>query len=119
MPKFGDRTANIIFDACKLGKSAADVDNGGREAFLTYGLGADYTLPGIPHRVGHGLGLNIHEEPYRSHHDHTILKPRMCFSKAHTLIYTGRFSFRLEDAIYMTNDGAKWFTSPAKKPTEI
>lgn len=110
---------NIVFNACKLGKSAADVDNAGREALLTFGLGPDYMLPGIPHRIGHGLGLNIHEEPFISRHDHTILKPGMCFSNEPTLIYPDHFGIRLEDAIYMTAEGAKWFTPPAQNPTEI
>lgn len=110
---------NIVFNACELGKTAADVDNAGREALLTFGLGPDYMLPGIPHRIGHGLGLNIHEEPFISRHDHTILKSGMCFSNEPTLIYPGHFGIRLEDAIYMTEEGAKWFTPPAKNPTEI
>lgn len=113
------RLQNIVFDACKLGKSAADVDNAGRQALATFELGPDYLLPGIPHRIGHGLGLDIHEEPFISRHDHTILKPGMCFSNEPTLIYPDRFGIRLEGAIYMTNEGPKWFTPPAQNPTEI
>lgn len=113
------RLQDVVFKACKLGKSAADVDNAGRQALATFGLGPDYRLPGIPHRIGHGLGLDIHEEPFISRHDHTILKPGMCFSNEPTLIYPGRFGIRLEDAIYMTKEGPKWFTQPAQNPTEI
>ncbi|MBI0167534.1 aminopeptidase P family protein [Bartonella sp. M0280] len=110
---------NIVFDACKIGGRAADVDNAGRKALEMFDLGPNYRLPGIPHRIGHGLGLDIHEEPYVSRHDNTILKPGMCFSDEPTLIFPGKLGIRLEDAIYMTNDGPKWFTQPALSPVAV
>ena len=110
---------NIVFNAYKIGGRAADVDNAGRKALKMFGLGPDYELPGIPHRIGHGLGLDIHEEPYISRHDGIILYPGMCFSDEPTIIFLGQSGIRLEDAIYMTKEGPKWFTQPALSPVAV
>ena len=83
-----------------------------------YGLGPDYALPGLPHRAGHGLGLQIHEEPYIVRGNATPLAAGMCFSNEPMLVFPGKFGIRLEDHIYMAEDGPRWFTEPAKGPTD-
>ncbi|TXD53284.1 MULTISPECIES: M24 family metallopeptidase [unclassified Polaribacter] len=101
------------FNASKLGNTCADVDNAARVVLEAYGLGPDYKLPGLPHRTGHGIGLEIHEWPYVIRNDQTVLKPGLAFSNEPMICVPGKFGIRLEDHIYMTNDGPVWFTEPS------
>ena len=77
-----------------------------------HGLGPDYQLPGLPHRTGHGIGLDIHEGPYLVRGDDTPLAEGMCFSNEPMIVIPGQFGIRLEDHFYMTEQGPKWFTEP-------
>ena len=52
------------FDAAQLGATCGSVDDAARKTIAEAGLSPDYELPGLPHRVGHGTGLDIHEYPY-------------------------------------------------------
>lgn len=101
------------FDAAQLGQSCASVDIAVRKVLEEAGLGPDYDLPGLPHRTGHGIGLDIHEWPYIVRNDHTILEEGMCFSNEPMICVPNQFGIRHEDHIYMTADGPRWFTPPA------
>mgnify|MGYP000539552231 CR=1 FL=1 len=105
-------TQQAAFDAAQIGKTCADVDNASRKVLESHDLGPDYKLPGLPHRTGHGIGLGIHEWPYIVRNDQTILKPGMTFSNEPMICVPNKFGIRLEDHIYMTENGPKWFTQP-------
>ena len=105
-------TQQAAFNAAQLGSSCADVDNASRKVLESHGLGPDYKLPGLPHRTGHGIGLGIHEWPYIVRNDHTVLEPGMTFSNEPMICVPNKFGIRLEDHIYMTEKGPKWFTEP-------
>ncbi len=107
-----------VFDAAMLGVSCASLDDAARAVMAHHGLGPDYQLPGLPHRAGHGLGLEIHEEPYIVRGNETKLATGMCFSNEPMIVFPEKFGIRLEDHIYMADDGAHWFTQPAKGPAE-
>jgi Xaa-Pro dipeptidase len=107
-----------VFDSAKIGATCASLDDAARAALTRHGLGPDYALPGLPHRAGHGLGLEIHEEPYIVRGNQTLLAAGMCFSNEPMIVFPGRYGIRLEDHIYMTEAGAEWFTHPGKSPTE-
>lgn len=107
-----------VFDACKLGAPCSSLDDAARTVLAKYALGPDYALPGLPHRAGHGLGLQIHEEPYIVRGNTTALAVGMCFSNEPMLVFPQKFGIRLEDHIYMAQDGPCWFTRPAKAPTD-
>jgi Xaa-Pro dipeptidase len=83
-----------------------------------HGFGPDYRLPGIPHRTGHGIGLETHESPNLVRGDETILAPGMCFSNEPMIVCPGRFGVRLEDHFHMTADGPRWFTEPQPSVTD-
>ena len=106
-------TQQSAFEAAQLGNTCEFVDVASRKTLESYGLGPDYKLPGLPHRTGHGIGLDIHEYPYIVKGNKTILEPGMCFSNEPMICVPDEFGVRLEDHIYMTNEGAKWFTEPA------
>jgi Xaa-Pro dipeptidase len=107
-----------VFDAAKLGATCGSLDDAARAEIARHGLGPDYHLPGLPHRAGHGLGLEIHEEPYIVRANQTRLAPGMCFSNEPMIVFPDRYGIRLEDHIHMTDEGPEWFTEPAKGPAE-
>ncbi|ERI15561.1 X-Pro dipeptidase [Ochrobactrum sp. EGD-AQ16] len=107
-----------VFDAAKLGAACATLDDAARAALVKHGLGPDYALPGLPHRAGHGLGLEIHEAPYIVRGNSLPLAEGMCFSNEPMIVVPDQFGVRLEDHIHMTATGPKWFTQPAKSPTQ-
>ncbi len=107
-----------VFDAARPGAPCESLDDAARAVMARHGLGPDYCLPGLPHRAGHGLGLEIHEEPYLVRGNGTKLAAGMCFSNEPMIVFPGRFGIRLEDHIHMTASGPAWFTTPAKGPAE-
>ncbi|AZG74370.1 M24 family metallopeptidase [Shewanella livingstonensis] len=102
------------FDAAQIGTSCSSVDAAARKVLEAAGFGPDYNVPGLPHRTGHGIGLDIHEWPYLVRNDITPLAVGMCFSNEPMLCVPGEFGIRHEDHFYMTAQGPKWFTAPAK-----
>ncbi|WP_105372422.1 M24 family metallopeptidase [Neorhizobium huautlense] len=107
-----------VFEAARPGAICGSLDDAARRVLSRHGLGPDYALPGLPHRAGHGLGMEIHEEPYIVRGNATVLEPGMCFSNEPMIVFPGRFGIRLEDHIHMTPTGPEWFTQPAMSPTE-
>ncbi len=107
-----------VFDAARIGAPCHSLDDAARAVLARHGLGPDYKLPGLPHRAGHGVGLEGHEEPYLVRGNTTLLEPGMCFSNEPMIVVPDRLGIRLEDHIYMTDEGQRWFTQPAKGPTE-
>ena len=105
-------TQLAAFNAAQLGNTCASVDDASRRVLESHGLGPDYQLPGLPHRTGHGIGLDIHEWPYIVRNDKTIFEPGMTFSNEPMLCIPNKFGIRHEDHIYMTKEGPKWFTEP-------
>ncbi len=101
------------FDAAKLGAPCESVDIAARGVITAAGFGPDYATPGLPHRTGHGIGLDTHEEPYMVRGDKTPLAPGMCFSIEPMICIYGEFGVRLEDHVYMTETGPRWFTEPS------
>ena len=56
------------------------MDAAARTVIAAAGFGPGYAVPGLPHRTGHGLGLDIHEDPWIVKGNQTALQPGMCFS---------------------------------------
>jgi len=107
-----------VFDHAQIGTPCHHLDDAARAVLARHGLGPDYRLPGLPHRAGHGLGLEMHEEPYIVRGNQAILRAGMCFSNEPMIVVPGRFGIRLEDHIFVTEEGPRWFTKPAKGPTQ-
>jgi Xaa-Pro dipeptidase len=102
------------FEAAQLGVACEEVDKAARRSLEGNGFGPGYRLPGLPHRTGHGIGLDIHEGPYLVGGERRVLEPGMCFSNEPMICVPGEFGIRLEDHFYMTASGPQWFTRPAK-----
>ena len=106
-------TQIAAFNAAVLNASCSALDDAARVVLEAYNLGPDYKLPGLPHRTGHGIGLDIHEYPYIIRGDITKLEAGMTFSNEPMICVPNKFGIRLEDHIYMTTEGPKWFTELA------
>jgi len=104
------RAQQAAFDAARPGATCESIDAAARAVLQDAGLGPGYSLPGLPHRTGHGIGLSVHEAPYLVPGDMTALRPGMCFSNEPMIVIPGQFGVRLEDHFFMTPDGAEWFT---------
>ena len=108
------RAQQAGFEAAVLGAPCEAVDAAARGVIAAGGFGPDYATPGLPHRTGHGIGLDVHEESYMVRGNRTPIAVGMCFSDEPTICIYGEFGVRLEDAIYMTEGGARWFTEPCR-----
>ena len=98
------------FAAAKVGAPCEAVDAAARKVITDAGFGPDYKVPGLPHRTGHGIGLDGHEWTNFVRGNKTPIQPGMCFSDEPTVVIYGEFGIRLEDCLYITPDGPKFFT---------
>jgi len=94
----------------KLGAPAESVDAAARKVIEAAGFGPGYKLPGLPHRTGHGIGLDGHEWTNFTKGNTTPLAPGMCFSDEPMIAIPGEFGIRLEDCVYFDDAGAHFFT---------
>jgi Xaa-Pro dipeptidase len=102
----------IAIRAAKMGVPVGTIDDAVRAAYESWGYGPGYKLPGLPHRTGHGIGMDGHEPAYLVHGDTTPLAAGMCFSDEPGIYIPGKFGVRLEDCWHMTDAGPKFFTEP-------
>jgi Xaa-Pro dipeptidase len=112
------RGQELALETAKPGVAAGAVDRAVRAFYEQQGWSRDYGLPGLSHRTGHGIGLDVHEPPYLVRSDPTPLQPGMCFSDEPGLYIPGEFGIRLEDCWYMTESGPKLFTALARSIEE-
>ncbi|MDF2493757.1 Xaa-Pro peptidase family protein [Sphingomonas sp.] len=103
---------NVAMDAAKVGAPAGSVDDAVRAYYETLGYGPRYALPGLSHRTGHGIGLDVHEPVNLVHGETTPLAAGMCFSNEPGIYLPGKFGIRIEDCFYMTEQGPRFFTQP-------
>jgi Xaa-Pro dipeptidase len=102
------------FAAAQVGAPCEAVDAAPRAVIEAAGFGPGYATPGLPHRTGHGIGLDVHEEAYMVKGNQTPLAAGMCFSIEPMICIYGEFGVRLEDHVYMTEAGPAWFTQPCR-----
>lgn len=105
----GQQTA---FGAARLGQTCGSVDDAVRAYYEAEGYGPRYRLPGLSHRTGHGIGMDVHEPVNLVHGEQTVLAPGMCFSNEPGLYLPGKYGVRLEDCFYMTTSGPRFFSNP-------
>ena len=101
------------FAAAQIGIACEQVDTAARKVITDAGFGPGYKLPGLPHRTGHGIGMDGHEWGNMVKGNQQPLKAGMCFSIEPTIAIPGEFGVRMEDCVYMTGEGPKWFSQPA------
>jgi Xaa-Pro dipeptidase len=105
------RAQKAALDAAAPGVPAQNVDAAARSVIEEAGYGPEYTY--FTHRVGHGIGMDGHEWPYLVKNNTMALEPGMTFSDEPGIYIPGEFGVRLEDCMYITQDGAALFTPPS------
>ena len=95
-------------EAAKPGVECQAVDAAAREVMNKAGFGPDYQT--FVHRVGHGIGMDVHEWTYLVRGNTTKIQTGMTFSDEPALFIPGEFGLRLEDDMVITPNGAEWFT---------
>ncbi|MDB4888568.1 MAG: pepQ 1 [Gemmatimonadetes bacterium] len=108
------RAQNAAFAAAQVGATCESVDAAARKVITDAGFGPDYKVPGLPHRTGHGIGLDGHEWTNFVRGNTTRLAPGMCFSDEPTIAIYGEFGVRHEDCLHMTEAGPKFFNAQSK-----
>ena len=88
--------------AARPGALARDVNAACRAPIEEAGLG-----PRFRHRMGHGLGLDVHERPFLSAEDETPLTEAMTFTDEPSIIVPGEFGVRIEDVIVVEAGGGR------------
>lgn len=94
--------------AAKVGVPCGEVDTAARKVIVEAGYGPDYKY--FSHRLGHGIGLDGHEWPYLVRGNKLPLAPGMTFSDEPGIYIYGEFGIRLEDIMYIAEEGGKLFT---------
>lgn len=84
------------------GVTAESVDAAARDVLTAAGLGEYFV-----HRVGHGIGLETHEQPYMVAGNTEVLEPGMAFSIEPGFYIPGRYGARIEDIVVTTADGVE------------
>ncbi len=90
------------FQAVRPGVACQDVDRAARRYITAAGFG-EYFI----HRTGHGLGLDVHEEPYMVEGNSMPLAAGMVFSIEPGVYIPGRYGVRIEDIVLVTETGAE------------
>ncbi len=96
------RANQAALDAVAPGVPCEAIDEAARALIGEEGYGAAFI-----HRVGHGLGLDVHEEPYLVSGNATPLLAGMVFSDEPGIYLQGRFGVRVEDAVLCTDTGGE------------
>ena len=89
-------------DAVRPGVTCQDVDRAARKVLVEAGLGEHFI-----HRTGHGIGLDVHEEPYIVEGNDLPLEVGMTFSIEPCIVFPGRWGARIEDIVAVTDTGVE------------
>jgi Xaa-Pro aminopeptidase len=88
--------------AAAAGTPASEVNTACRRPIEEAGLGEHFR-----HRMGHGIGMDVHERPFISTEDDTPLQAGMTFTDEPSIIIPGRFSVRIEDIVVCEEGGGR------------
>jgi len=108
------RAQSAALAAAKPGVALASVDAAARKVIVDAGYGPGFKY--FTHRVGHGMGMDMHEWSYLVKNNmfgwelHPVMRPNMVFSDEPGVYIRGEFGVRLEDDMHVTENGAELFT---------
>ncbi|NBN63914.1 M24 family metallopeptidase [Pannonibacter tanglangensis] len=97
-----DAAVRAAMAAARPGVQARSVDLAARQVISDAGYGAYFT-----HRTGHGLGTEVHEQPYITSANDLVLEEGMVFTIEPGIYLPGRFGIRLEEVAVVTANGCE------------
>ena len=95
-----EAAVQAAMDVARPGVKAHVLDDAARKVIAEAGYGEYFV-----HRLGHGMGIEVHEPPYISASSQSVLDEDMVFSIEPGIYLPGRFGLRLEDIVIMRSDG--------------
>jgi len=104
-----DQAFRDALDFIKPGVTAHEVDRAAREVIEKAGYGEYFN-----HRLGHGIGMDVHEFPSIMEGNDMVIEEGMCFSVEPGIYIPGKVGVRIEDCGVVTKDGFDLFTSTSK-----
>lgn len=108
------RANAATLDAVRPGVALQDLDRTARRLIAAEGYGDAFL-----HRVGHGLGLELHEEPYLVEGNDLPLAAGMVFSDEPGIYLEGRFGVRTEDTVVCTEGGGRRLNHATRELTTL
>ncbi len=108
------RAQEAAFRIVKPGVPAQRVDREARAVIAGAGYGDRFT-----HRTGHGIGLEVHEEPYIVEGNATPLRVGMCFSDEPGIYLPGEFGIRIEDIVVVEKGGGRRLSRFPRDPMVV
>ncbi|MDG8777447.1 Xaa-Pro peptidase family protein [Streptococcus pneumoniae] len=99
-----------LIDQAKAGLGFRDFDKIPRDIIIEAGYGDYFT-----HGIGHGIGLDIHEEPYFSQTSTETIKTGMALTDEPGIYIEGKYGVRIEDDILITETGCELLTLAPKE----
>jgi Xaa-Pro aminopeptidase len=113
-----ERVYRIMLDAQEAGRAAAvpgalasEVNAACRAPIEDAGLGEFFR-----HRMGHGIGLDVHEQPFISTENDTPLEPGMTFTDEPSILWDGHFAVRIEDIVVCAERGGEFLNNLPREP---
>jgi len=113
-----ERVYQIMLDAQEAGRAAAvpgalasEVNAACRAPIEDAGLGEFFR-----HRMGHGIGLDVHEQPFISTENDTSLEAGMTFTDEPSILWDGHFAVRIEDVVVCAQSGGEYLNSLGREP---
>lgn len=100
-----NRAVDAAIAAVKPGNPAKLVDKAARDIITDAGYGDRF-----PHRTGHGLGIDVHEEPYMTGTSERPIEVGNVFSIEPGIYLPGRFGIRLEEIVIVREHGPEIFS---------
>ncbi|WP_026572197.1 M24 family metallopeptidase [Bacillus sp. UNC438CL73TsuS30] len=97
-------------EASKPGVTAAEVDLTARRIIADAGYGEYF-----PHRLGHGLGISVHEYPSMTETNQLVIEEGMVYTIEPGIYVPEVAGVRIEDDLFITADGAKVLTNFPKE----
>lgn len=108
------RAQEAAFRIVRPGVPAQRVDREARAVIAEAGYGDHFT-----HRTGHGIGLEVHEEPYIVEGNATPLRAAMCFSDEPGIYLPGEFGVRIEDIVVVEKGGGRRLSRFPRDPMVV
>jgi Xaa-Pro aminopeptidase len=107
----------------EAGMDSSEVNSRGIKASVIDKIARDYIIkqgfPTIPHSLGHGIGIEVHEPPRLSPTSKVGLKPGMVFSIEPGIYMPGFGGIRIEDLVVLENKDPRLLTHSPKELIEI